>query len=61
MGKKWIEGLKIWNLGLKVEGSNLLLVYGEEKLKGEDGELFKRGGVGVGMGKELSFRIGLGI
>ena len=59
--KKWIEPLKISNLGLKLQATNLFLLYADDKLNGQDPEFFNTGGVAVPMAKQITFTIRLGI
>lgn len=59
--KKWIEPLKISNLGLKLQATNLFLLYADDKLNGQDPEFFNTGGVAVPMAKQFTFTIRLGI
>lgn len=59
--KKWIDPLKISSLGLKLQATNLWLLYADDKLNGQDPEFFNTGGVAVPMAKQFTFTIRLGI
>lgn len=58
---KWIAPLKISSLGLKLQATNLFLLYSDDKLNGQDPEFFNTGGVAVPMAKQFTFTIRLGI
>jgi TonB-linked SusC/RagA family outer membrane protein len=59
--KKWIESLKINNLALKFQATNLFLLYADKKLNGQDPEFFNSGGVATPMPKQFTFTISMGI
>jgi hypothetical protein len=51
----------IQNVQLKLVGSNLLLLYSDKKLKGQDPEFFKSGGVAMPVPKQFTFSIRVGL
>ena len=53
--------LKLSTLSLKLQATNLCLLYADSKLNGQDPEFFNTGGVAVPMPKQftLSLKIGL--
>jgi TonB-linked SusC/RagA family outer membrane protein len=59
--KKWLSKLGIDNLQLKAVGSNLLLLYSDKKLKGQDPEFFKSGGVAMPVPKQFTFSVRIGL
>jgi TonB-linked SusC/RagA family outer membrane protein len=59
--KSWIDNLKIDNLSLKLQATNLFLIYADKKLNGQDPEFFNSGGVATPLPKQFTFTINLGI
>ena len=59
--KSLISPLKLNNLSLKLQATNLFLIYADKKLNGQDPEFFNTGGVAVPMPKQftLTLRVGL--
>lgn len=59
--KEWIDGAGLNNLSLKLQGTNLFLLYADKKLNGQDPEFFNTGGVAAPMAKQftLTLRVGL--
>ncbi len=59
--KSLIAPLKLNNLSLKLQATNLFLIYADKKLNGQDPEFFNTGGVAVPMPKQftLTLRVGL--
>ena len=43
--KKWVKAMKMNTLSLKVQATNLALLYADKKLNGQDPEFFNTGGV----------------
>ena len=58
--KKAVESLKLNSLGLKVQATNLFLLYADKKLNGQDPEFFNTGGVAVPVPKQftVTFKFG---
>lgn len=59
--KKWISGAKISNLSLKLQATNLFLIYADSKLNGQDPEFFNTGGVAAPVPKQFTLTLRLGI
>ena len=57
---RWLEPLKISNLSLKAQGTNLLLLYADKKLNGQDPEFFNTGGVASPVPRQFTFTVRLG-
>jgi len=59
--KKVTKALGVNSLGLKLQATNLFLIYSDKKLNGQDPEFFNTGGVAVPLPKQftLTLRIGL--
>lgn len=53
--------LKVSNLSLKLQATNLLLLYADKKLNGQDPEFFNAGGVAVPMPKQFTLTLKLGL
>lgn len=59
--KTWINRLKLTTASLKLQATNLFLIYSDEKLNGQDPEFFNTGGVAVPMAKQFTLTLRLGI
>ena len=59
--KKVLSALRIKDLQAKVQGTNLLLLYADPKLNGQDPEFFNSGGVAAPMAKQITFTLSLGL
>ena len=59
--KKWVKALKMNTLSLKVQGTNLALLYADKKLNGQDPEFFNTGGVASPLPKQFTFTLRLGL
>ncbi len=59
--KRLLDAINIKRLELKVQGTNLFLLYADKKLNGQDPEFFNSGGVATPMPKQLTFTLRLGI
>ncbi len=59
--KKLIAPLKLNNLSLKLQATNLFLIYADKKLNGQDPEFFNTGGVAVPMPKQFTLTLRLGL
>jgi len=55
------ESLRLQNLSLKLQATNLFLLYADKKLNGQDPEFFNSGGVATPMPKQFTFTVRLGI
>ena len=56
-----LQRLKVSGLGLKVQATNLFLLWCDKKLNGQDPEFFNAGGVAVPMAKQFTFTVRLKI
>jgi TonB-linked SusC/RagA family outer membrane protein len=59
--KSWIEPLHINNLNLKLQTTNLFLLYADSKLNGQDPEFFRSGGVSAPVPKQFTFTVRVGL
>ena len=59
--KKWIAALSLNSLSLKLQATNLFLIYADKKLNGQDPEFFNTGGVAVPMPKQFTFTLRVGL
>lgn len=59
--KTWINRLKLTTASLKLQATNLFLIYSDDKLNGQDPEFFNTGGVAVPMAKQFTLTLRLGI
>ena len=59
--KRWISPLKLSSASMKIQGSNLFLLYADKKLNGQDPEFFNTGGVAVPVPKQFTFTLKLGL
>ncbi len=59
--KSWAKSLRISNLGLKLQATNLFLIYSDKKLNGQDPEFFNTGGVAAPIPKQFTLTLRLGI
>lgn len=59
--KAWISPLKISSLSLKVQATNLFLIYADKKLNGQDPEFFNAGGVASPVPRQFTFTLRLGL
>ena len=46
---------------MKLQGTNLLLLYADKKLNGQDPEFFNTGGVAIPMAKQFTFTLRVGL
>jgi hypothetical protein len=59
--QKWISAMKIRDLSLKLQGTNLLLLYADKKLNGADPEFFQSGGVAHPVPRQFTLTLQLGL
>jgi TonB-linked SusC/RagA family outer membrane protein len=57
----WVKKLMLSNLSLKLQATNLFLLYADKKLNGQDPEFFNTGGVAIPVPRQftLTLRVGL--
>lgn len=58
---KAVSSLGMRNLSLKLQGTNLLLLYADSKLNGQDPEFFNSGGTAAPMAKQFTLTVSLGL
>lgn len=59
--KNWANHLRLSNLSLKLQATNLFLIYADDKLNGQDPEFFNTGGVAAPVPKQFTLTLRLGI
>ncbi|MCF0175533.1 MAG: SusC/RagA family TonB-linked outer membrane protein [Bacteroidales bacterium] len=59
--KKWVQAIKLNSLSLKLQGTNLFLLYADRKLNGQDPEFFNTGGVAVPVPKQFTLTLKIGL
>ncbi len=59
--KTWIGHIGLSNASVKLQATNLFLIYADKKLNGQDPEFFNSGGVAVPMARQFTFTLRLGI
>jgi len=59
--KDLISRLKLSNLSLKLQATNLFLIYADKKLNGQDPEFFNTGGVATPIPKQFTLTLRLGL
>ncbi len=57
----WLAPYKITSLSLKLQATNLFLIYADSKLNGQDPEFFRSGGVATPVPKQFTFTLRLGL
>ncbi|MCI6618682.1 MAG: SusC/RagA family TonB-linked outer membrane protein [Prevotella sp.] len=59
--KKMLSTLHLNTLNLKLQATNLFLIYADKKLNGQDPEFFNSGGVAVPMARQLTMTLRIGL
>ncbi len=59
--KAWLKPLRISDLSLKIQATNLFLIYSDKKLNGADPEFVNSGGVATPIPKQYTLTLRLGI
>ena len=59
--KRWIKKLRFSNMSLKLQATNLFLIYADKKLNGQDPEFFNTGGVAVPVPKQFTLTLKIGL
>ena len=59
--QKWVKAMKMNSLSLKVQGTNLALLYADKKLNGQDPEFFNTGGVATPLPKQFTVTLRIGL
>ena len=55
--KKWAQAMALSGLSLKIQATNLCLLYADSKLNGQDPEFFNTGGVAVPVPKQFTLTL----
>lgn len=58
--KAWFTNTALNSLSLKLQGTNLFLIYADKKLNGQDPEFFRSGGVSAPMAKQFTLTLKAG-
>jgi hypothetical protein len=58
---QWLQPLHLAHASLKLQATNLFLVYADKKLNGQDPEYFNAGGVAAPMPKQFTLTLRLGM
>ena len=59
--KKWAQAIRFASLSVKLQATNLFLLYADKKLNGQDPEFFNSGGVAVPMAKQFTMSLKFGL
>lgn len=59
--KKWLSPIKVSDLSLKLQATNLFLIYADKKLNGQDPEFYNTGGVAAPVPRQFTLTVRLGI
>jgi hypothetical protein len=59
--KTLVQALKVNDLSLKLQATNLFLLYADKKLNGQDPEFYNTGGVAVPVPKQFTLTLRLGL
>ena len=59
--KRWLKPFKVSDFSLKLQATNLFLIYADKKLNGQDPEFFNTGGVAAPVPKQFTLTVRLGI
>ncbi len=57
----WMRALRISNASLKLQATNLFLIYSDKKLNGQDPEFVNAGGLALPMQRQFTFTLRLGL
>ena len=59
--KSWVKRINLNAVSLKLQATNLFLLYADRKLNGQDPEFFNTGGVAVPMPKQFTLTLKVGL
>ena len=59
--QRWARALRLSNLNMKLQATNLFLIYSDKKLNGQDPEFVNAGGTALPMQRQLTFTLRMGI
>ena len=57
----FVEKMKVKDASIKLQATNLFLIYADKKLNGQDPEFFNTGGVAVPVPKQFTLTLKLGL
>ncbi len=58
---QWVKAIHLSDISMKLQATNLFLIYADKKLNGQDPEFFNAGGVAVPMARQFTFTLKLGL
>jgi len=58
--KEWFKSTPVSNLSMKLQATNLFLIYSDSKLNGQDPEFMRTGGVSAPMAKQFTLTVKAG-
>ena len=61
MPSSWVRAMRLSNASLKLQATNLFLIYADKKLNGQDPEFVNAGGTALPMQRQFTFTLRLGI
>lgn len=59
--KAWAKKLSVHDINVKLQATNLMLLYSDSKLNGQDPEFFNTGGVATPLAKQMTLTLRVGI
>jgi tonB-linked outer membrane protein, susC/ragA family len=59
--QRWISYLHLNTVNLKLQATNLFLIYSDKKLNGQDPEFFNAGGVAIPMARQFTMTLRVGL
>ena len=59
--KTWVEKLRVRNMSLKLQATNLCLLYADKKLNGQDPEFINAGGVASPVPRQFTLTVRIGL
>lgn len=59
--RTWVRAVSLSSASLKLQATNLFLIYSDSKLNGQDPEFFNVGGVAVPMARQFTLTLRLGL
>ena len=57
----WVRAMRLSNASMKLQATNLFLIYADKKLNGQDPEFVNAGGTALPMQRQFTFTLRLGI
>ncbi|MDE6150794.1 MAG: SusC/RagA family protein, partial [Prevotella sp.] len=59
--QSWLKALRLNSASIKLQGTNLFLIYSDKKLNGQDPEFYNTGGVAVPMARQFTCTVRVGL